>query len=168
MLDARLYWDSAAAGSPLEGGAEAGIEAIDVAGMPEAERALSKLGLGRADLPALALCDERGKIRVLGLRLHAEEIRTLAAGHGVRAAEVTMYATSWCGDCRNALRVLREAAVPCREIDIDVDSAAEAVIFAHSGGRRVVPTLSFDGRIWAFNPSPPLLHRLIEGSGIGG
>ena len=28
---------------------------------------------------------------------------------------------------------------------------------------RVVPTLRFDERVWAFNPDPPLLRKLLNG-----
>jgi len=48
-------------------------------------------------------------------------------------------------------------------VDIDRDPRAEALVMRRSGGRRVVPTLLFDGRLWAFNPDPPLLRQLLRG-----
>jgi hypothetical protein len=46
-------------------------------------------------------------------------------------------------------------------VDIDRDAGAEAMVVQRSGGRRVVPTLRFGERVWAFNPAPPLLRRLL-------
>ncbi len=57
--------------------------------------------------------------------------------------------------------MLEEAEAPFAEIDLDRDRAAEALVLERSGGRRVVPTLRFDDRVWAFNPAPPLLRRLL-------
>ena len=74
-----------------------------------------------------------------------------------------VYSSSWCPDCRRAKRVLEEAEAAFSEIDIDQDRGAEALVLERSGGRRVVPTLRFDDRVWAFNPAPPLLRRLLAG-----
>jgi mycoredoxin len=74
-----------------------------------------------------------------------------------------IYSSAWCSDCRRAKRVLEEAAAPFDEVSIDQDAGAEAVVLARSGGRRVVPTLRFDDRVWAFNPAPPVLRRLLNG-----
>ncbi len=40
------------------------------------------------------------------------------------------------------------------------------MVLEKSGGRRVVPTLRFDDRLWAFNPDPPLLRRLLAGRAL--
>jgi len=97
------------------------------------------------------------------VRLTPEETAQLAAGQGIGAGRLIVYSTSWCGDCRNTKRVLQEAAAPFAEIDLDRDRGAEAMVLQRSGGRRVVPTLQFDGRLWVFNPPPPLLRRLLAG-----
>ena len=34
-------------------------------------------------------------------------------------AEVTMYGTRWCGDCRRAKQFLRERGIAFREVNID-------------------------------------------------
>lgn len=49
------------------------------------------------------------------------------------------------------------------EVDIERDAGAEAEVLRRSGGRRVVPTLVLDGRVWAFNPEPPMVRRLVAG-----
>jgi len=113
----------------------------------------------------LLVSDAVGKLRIVGTRLSTEEIAALADGRGIPSSALTVYSASWCPDCRIAKRVLAEAGSRYDEIDIDQDAAAAAAVLARSGGRRVIPTLAFDGRIWAFNPPPPQLRRLLEGSG---
>ena len=156
----KLLWDSAVEAAPA---AEA-VEAVDVATDAEGAALLARLGLSRADLPVLLVADAMGKLRVVGSRLSPAEIAALADGRGVSASGLTVYGASWCPDCRVAKRVLAEAGARYDEIDIDDDAASAALVIARSGGRRVIPTLAFDGRIWAFNPQPPHLRRLLEGS----
>jgi glutaredoxin len=155
-----LLWDSTASAPPA-----AQVEPVDVATDAEGAALLARLGLSRADLPVLLVVDAIGKLRVVGSRLSATEIGSLAEGHGVPTSALTVYGASWCPDCRVAKRVLAEAGTRYEEIDIDQDAAAASTVIARSGGRRVIPTFAFDGRIWAFNPPPPQLRRLLEGSG---
>jgi mycoredoxin len=138
---------------------------VDLSADPAAEQRLARLGISpRADLPAVLLIEPGGKIRIVGLRLSPEETALLATGTGLPASRFLVYSSSWCGDCRRAKRVLEEAGALFEEVDIDRDAQAEAAILERSGGRRVVPTLRFDDRVWAFNPDPPLLRRLVHGS----
>jgi mycoredoxin len=59
-----------------------------------------------------------------------------------------VYATTWCGDCKLAKRVLEEHGVPYQWIDIDRDPAAAAQVLKVNGGMRSVPTIVFpDGRV---------------------
>ena len=97
------------------------------------------------------------------MRLTQEETAKLAAQEGIHTESLVVYSSSWCPDCRRAKRLLEEVAAPFAEVDIDRDHDAEALVLARSGGRRVVPTLRFDDRVWAFNPAPPLLRRLLNG-----
>lgn len=67
-------------------------------------------------------------------------------------ANIKMYTTEWCGDCRNAKRYLKELGVEFDEVNIEAnESAAEFVIEANEGKRKV-PTFEIDGR--TFNLSP--------------
>jgi glutaredoxin len=91
----------------------------------------------------------------------------LASGAGLPAERLLIYSSAWCPDCRRAKRVLEEAQAHFEEIDIDQDPQAEAMVLERSGGRRVVPTLRFGDRVWAFNPEPPLLRRLLNGKAAG-
>ncbi|MEO6194706.1 MAG: glutaredoxin family protein [Thermoanaerobaculia bacterium] len=158
-LDCHVYYDSTRQPAPP---AECG-DRVDLAADPEAAGRLARLGLSPDDLPAVLLTEPDGKIRIVGVRLSAAETVKLATGEGIHAGGVVIYSSSWCPDCRRAKRVLEEAEAPFAEVDIDEDHAAEAMVLERSGGRRVVPTLRFDDRVWAFNPAPPLLRRLLNG-----
>lgn len=160
-LDCHVYYDSARHAEPP---AECG-DPIDLAADPRAAERLLRLGISpESDLPAVLLTEPDGKIRIVGVRLTHEETAKLATGAGIRADTLIVYSASWCPDCRRAKRVLEEAEARFDEVDIDLDSGAEALVLQRSGGRRVVPTLRFDDRVWAFNPSPPLLRRLLNGA----
>jgi mycoredoxin len=61
---------------------------------------------------------------------------------------ITVYATSWCGDCKLAKRVLDEERAEYRWIDIDSDHEAARIVQELNGGLRSVPTILFpDGRV---------------------
>lgn len=159
-LDCHIYYDSARHGEPP---VECG-DPIDLAAQPQAAERLLQLGISpESDLPAVLLTEPDGKIRIVGVRLTHEETAKLATGSGIHAESLVVYSASWCPDCRRAKRVLEEAEASFDEVDIDQDSGAEALVLQRSGGRRVVPTLRFDDRVWAFNPAPPLLRRLLNG-----
>ncbi|HET9227363.1 MAG TPA: glutaredoxin family protein [Thermoanaerobaculia bacterium] len=158
-LDCHVYFDSTRHPVPPV----ACGDRVDLSADPDAGDRLLKLGISRADLPAVLLTEPGGKIRIVGVRLTPDETATLATGTGLPASRLFVYSSSWCGDCRRAKRVLEEAGASFEEVDVDRDAQAEAMILERSGGRRVVPTLKFDDRIWAFNPDPPLLRRLLSG-----
>ena len=67
-------------------------------------------------------------------------------------ANIKMYTTTWCSDCRRAKSFLDARGVAYEEINVeDVDGAAELVMRLNEGKRKV-PTFEVDGR--AFNLSP--------------
>lgn len=161
-LECRVYYDSTQHAEPP---AACG-ERLDVHTDPEAVQSLVKLGLSpRTDLPAAFLSEPGGRVRILAVRLAPGELESLAAGRGlsgISTRRLLVYSSDWCPDCRRAKRVLDEAETAFEEINIDQNPQAEAMVLERSGGRRVVPTLHFDGRLWAFNPDPPLLRRLLQ------
>ena len=61
-------------------------------------------------------------------------------------AEITIYTTSWCGDCRRTKQFVRERGVAYHEVDIDGAPDAEEIVLRVNNGRRKVPTLLVDGR----------------------
>jgi len=65
---------------------------------------------------------------------------------------ITMYSTRWCPDCRRAKTFLKERGVEFREVDIEEDPSAEAIVIKANDGRRKVPTLEVGGRYFACSP----------------
>ena len=58
---------------------------------------------------------------------------------------ITIYTTSWCGDCEIAKRFLSKLEIPYVEIDIDGDPKAQELVMRLNDGRRSVPTLVYEG-----------------------
>jgi glutaredoxin len=71
--------------------------------------------------------------------------------------EITIYSTSWCGDCRRAKRFLKERGISFHEVNVDEDPDAEDLVLRVNNGRRKVPTLEMDGRYFACSPFDPYL-----------
>lgn len=139
---------------------------IDLAQDPSAAHRLIKLGISlRTDLPALTLTDAGGKVRLLALRLTPDEAARMAAGETVPAGEPIVFGAAWCPDTRKLRKLFERNGRSFREVNVDLDAQAEALVFARSGGRRVTPTLLFDDRLWLFNPAPDLLERF---TGVAG
>jgi mycoredoxin len=65
---------------------------------------------------------------------------------------ITIYTTTWCGDCRRAKTFLKERGVSFREVNIEGDEAAEEIVIKANGGLRKVPTLEVAGRYFACSP----------------
>jgi mycoredoxin len=157
-LECQIYFDSSRSTVP----ALTGSVLRDVAHNPEAAATLARLGIRVAeDLPAVLLSEPGGKLRVVGMRLSADEVGKLAAGEKLEPQRPLVLGTGWCPDCARAKRVLADAGIAYDEVDIDRDSKVANELVTRSGGRRVVPTLVIGGRLWAFNPAPPLLRRLL-------
>jgi mycoredoxin len=75
-------------------------------------------------------------------------------------AEITVYSTCWCGDCRRAKQFLRERKIPFREVNVDQSPEAEELILRVNNGLRKVPTIEVDGRYFTCSPFDP--HQLAE------
>lgn len=77
---------------------------------------------------------------------------------------ITMYTSTWCGDCRRAKYFLKERGVEFREINIDESPEAEDLVIEKNNGRRKVPTFEVGGRFFACSPFDP--YSLSEELGI--
>jgi mycoredoxin len=75
-------------------------------------------------------------------------------------ADVVLYCTTWCCDCRRAKKFLRERGVAFREINIDETPAAEELVLRVNDGRRKVPTIEVEGDYFACSPFDP--YKLAE------
>lgn len=79
-------------------------------------------------------------------------------------ANIRMYTTEWCGDCRSAKRYLKELGVAFEEINIEENEAAAAFVIHANEGKRKVPTFEVDGH--TFNLSPFDAKRLRTELGL--
>jgi mycoredoxin len=75
-------------------------------------------------------------------------------------AEITLYTTTRCGDCRRAKQFLRERGVEFHEVNVDESPEAEELVLRVNNGRRKVPTIEVDGRYFACSPFDP--YQLSE------
>jgi glutaredoxin len=75
-------------------------------------------------------------------------------------AEITVYSNTWCCDCRRVKCFLRERGIPFREVNIDEDAAAEAIVLRVNNGKRKVPTIGIEGRYFPMSPFDP--HKLAD------
>ncbi|MBI3484201.1 MAG: glutaredoxin family protein [Acidobacteria bacterium] len=75
-------------------------------------------------------------------------------------AQLTMYTTSWCGDCRRAKQFLRERGVEFSEVNIDESPDAEELVLRVNDDRRKVPTFEVSGRYFSCSPFDP--YKLSE------
>ena len=66
---------------------------------------------------------------------------------------MTMYGTSWCGDCKRAKQFLGEQRVQYAFVDVDADPAGRAIVQQHNGGKDIIPTLVFDDGSILVEPS---------------
>ncbi|HXN27815.1 MAG TPA: glutaredoxin family protein [Candidatus Acidoferrales bacterium] len=69
--------------------------------------------------------------------------------------DITVYSTSWCCDCRRAKHFLRDRGIPYREVNIDDDAAAEAIVLQINNGKRKVPMIGIEGRYFSLSPFDP-------------
>jgi mycoredoxin len=58
---------------------------------------------------------------------------------------ITMYTTSWCGDCRVTKQVLNSKGISFKEVNIEEDPAAAEIVMQVNNGKRSVPTLEYNG-----------------------
>jgi glutaredoxin len=63
------------------------------------------------------------------------------------AADVVMYCTSWCPDCRRARVYLKERGIAYVEIDISRDRAAAERVRGWANGNETTPTFNVKGTI---------------------
>jgi mycoredoxin len=80
----------------------------------------------------------------------------------VSTAEITMYSTTWCPDCRRAQKVFKDAGVHYRSIDIEQDEAAAEEVERLNNGNRSVPTIVFPDGSRLVEPSNAELLRKLQ------
>lgn len=65
---------------------------------------------------------------------------------------IIMYTTTWCPDCRRAKSFLKDRGVEVREVNIEQDANAEAIVLRANQGKRKVPTFAVGSRYFACSP----------------
>ena len=75
--------------------------------------------------------------------------------------QITVYTRPWCGSVMRVKRWLDQRGIPYTEIDISQDEEAARRVEALNGGSRSVPTILFDGKHVATEPSTAELERLL-------
>jgi mycoredoxin len=82
---------------------------------------------------------------------------------------ITMYTTSWCGDCRVTKRVLESKGLEYKEVDIEADPAAAEIVMRVNNGKRSVPTLEYNGQAASMsNFNRAKLDAWLEQVGLAG
>lgn len=79
-------------------------------------------------------------------------------------ANIKMYTTTWCGDCRNAKRFFKEHGLDYEEINIEETEGAAEYVMRVNDSKRKVPTFEVDGR--TFNLSPFDERKLRQELGL--
>ena len=76
-------------------------------------------------------------------------------------ARLTMYTTTWCGDCVRLKRALEREGIEFDEVDIERDPSAADYVMSVNGGNATVPTVLLpDGRALTNPPLPELLSAV--------
>ncbi len=75
-------------------------------------------------------------------------------------ADVIMYSSNWCCDCRRAKKFLQERGITFVEVNIDESAEAAALVMRVNNGRRKVPTIEIEGRYFSCSPFDP--YQLAE------
>lgn len=60
---------------------------------------------------------------------------------------ITMYCTTWCGDCHRAKRIFDAWGIEYSEIDIERTPGAAEQVMAWANGKRVVPTITIGDKV---------------------
>jgi mycoredoxin len=74
---------------------------------------------------------------------------------------ITMYSTTWCGDCRRARRAFADFGVPYREVNIEDDEDAAELVQTLNNGMRSVPTIVFPDGSVLVEPSNAALAAVL-------
>jgi mycoredoxin len=68
---------------------------------------------------------------------------------------VLIYTTRWCPDCYRVKSFLKHRGVSYREVNIEDDPSAEAIVLQANHGKRKVPTLKVGDRYFSCSPFNP-------------
>lgn len=75
---------------------------------------------------------------------------------------ITIYGTSWCGDCTRACRYFDQNNIKYKWVDIDIDAAGEEFVLLINKGMRSVPTIRINDGSIVVEPSNVELEHILE------
>ena len=75
--------------------------------------------------------------------------------------KITIYGANWCSDCINVKEFLKSKGIMFEEIDISNNVQATKFVEKVNNGKRVVPTIDVDGKVYA-NPGISKLTKVIK------
>ena len=73
---------------------------------------------------------------------------------------VKMYSANWCHDCKAVLSFFEEKNINYKVINVDTDPQAIEKLKQLCGGKKIVPTLEINGKVY-INPPIDILKNLI-------
>lgn len=74
---------------------------------------------------------------------------------------ITVYGTTWCGDCRRALRLLDQHQAHYHYVDIENDDSAREYVELLNQGYQSVPTILFPDGSVLVEPSAAMLAQKL-------
>jgi mycoredoxin len=80
------------------------------------------------------------------------------------AGKITVYGTTWCGDCVRARRFLDERLIPYEWVDIVKNAEAQDFVARVNNGHRSVPTIVFEDGSVLVEPSDAELEARMGAS----
>jgi len=75
--------------------------------------------------------------------------------------KIKIYGANWCSDCVNAKHFLKSKGIEFQYIDIAENQEAIKIIESINSGKRIVPTIDIDGKIYV-NPGISKLSKIIK------
>ncbi len=71
-----------------------------------------------------------------------------------------LYGADWCSDCRRAKNYLKEHSIDFEFIDVDLDEEATRLVEKINNGKRIIPTIDFNGTVLT-NPNNVTLADVL-------
>jgi mycoredoxin len=75
--------------------------------------------------------------------------------------EITIFGTSWCGDCKRTRRIFDKNNIIYKWVDIDRDEIGEEFVLATNHGMRSVPTIRFEDGSILVEPTDIELKQIL-------
>ena len=81
-------------------------------------------------------------------------------------AQLTLYSTVWCGDCRRLKGYLDSRSIEYNDIDIETDESAAEWVIKINGGMRSIPVIVFPDGTHLTEPSNKAVEEKLAALAI--